>query len=866
MKKKKVLVLLITAFIGYVTYAGIYERLQKAIDQNAFEKVEKIARKSISKDTLNPGVRYFLSKLYLQSAYQHYNIDSALFYINGAVRDYQRSSIKSIEKLTKSGIDSGAFAHQRALIADAAFSRALDSMTVSCFTTYLSQYDGSVYYARATYMRDSLAFDHAQQKHTWQGYQTYFQTYPESEFAGEARARYQKLIFQDYTKDDRLRSYQRFLKEHPETPFRREAEEMILKKSTLSNSWDSYITFLNSYPETSLRKEVGDILYYLTKERHFDRLNEVLLLHAQPDSLEELYLLEKEILFPIYDNQRYGFMSVEGELVIDPVFEEIGAVQYCGKITSEWLEIIREDQPVLIDRSGHEITSGKLHSHVSSAIKLVNKHGKNYLYHASGFMLTNEHVEDASVWPNGWICYRHENSWGLLSPTGYELLPPLYQSIKTVGPFVILETEEKYAISSFEELAQEEHPIPDPKYDDYEFIQDSLVFVYSADREGLLNQHLNYMIPLDQHQVYVSGKYWYFQDDDGYYMISRAKKDEWDDPYKQISMNEGWLGLKHSTGWELRLRQNEASPLKNIDSLKLLSSTAVYLEKGDTTAVLFTNNSHHTISKGTKIQVLSASTGVAASYLVLTDNKKTDILGADGSLLFSGKYEEVSLFKDSLFQIKMNGKMGLKRANGETALSPKYDMLDDQGNLIFLLKDGKIGCMDLSSGVIIPADYEARMEQIGTYYAVKKADKTGLINSDNKEVLPPDYDQILAWNDSSCWVRTGAQWSLIDLRDQQELLKDVQSVRPWIAMPDQQLCIVLGTNGFGLYSNHYGEVLPMEYNDILNVGTDEHPVFFAEQHLKAAAFFVVTYFDIQGNTIRSQAFRPEEYDHIYCDQ
>ena len=61
-------------FLGFIliilgivvsVYAGILNRIQKAYIDRDFEKLEKLILKSIEKDTLNPGARYYYSVLFL---------------------------------------------------------------------------------------------------------------------------------------------------------------------------------------------------------------------------------------------------------------------------------------------------------------------------------------------------------------------------------------------------------------------------------------------------------------------------------------------------------------------------------------------------------------------------------------------------------------------------------------------------------------------------------------------------------------------------------------------------------------------------------------------------------------------------------
>ncbi len=47
---------------------------------------------------------------------------------------------------------------------------------------------------------------------------------------------------------------------------------------------------------------------------------------------------------------------------------------------------------------------------------------------------------------------------------------------------------------------------------------------------------------------------------------------------------------------------------------------------------------------------------------------------------------------------------------GKEVLPFKYEVIDEKNGLVFLLQDGKIGCLDLNNGVLLPSEYETRIQ------------------------------------------------------------------------------------------------------------------------------------------------------------
>mgnify|MGYP001481007466 FL=1 len=119
-------------------------------------------------------------------------------------------------------------------------------------------------------------------------------------------------------------------------------------------------------------------------------------------------------------------------------------------------------------------------------------------------------------------------------------------------------------------------------------------------------------------------------------------------------------------------------------------------------------------------------------------------------------------------------------------------------------------------------------------------------------------------NDTSFWAKDTSGWALLTY-SQEEIMDGMSDLTTIAEVEKETFLKILKDQNYGVLSNSQGVILEPGYNDIVNVGTMERPVFFAEQHLETASIFVVTYFDKKGETIRSQAYRPEEYDRIYCD-
>ncbi len=844
--------------------AGILDRIQKAFTQRDFKKAEKLILKSMEKDSLNPGAKYYYSRLFLDSSFIRYDIDSSSIFIEWALEDFHRADADILDDLQDVSISMDVLISQRNAVAKSAFKRAVSKNALPDLEDFRSRFAYSDLFERATFYRDSLAFEQTKQADSWESYKEYFETYPDAPFVEDARKRYQVLLFKDYTRDNQTSSFIRFLDEHPQTPFRKEAEEIIFERLTLANSSQDYLDFIRRYPQSHLLKKATDILYFMEVDKSQQITQDVYRLHPAIDSLQKLHERNHKVLFPIYENNSFGFMDTKGAVILKEAYEQIDESYLCGAITDNWLQVTSSGVNQLVTRNGVQLLNNVSdYRSIGSQFKVVVNAYGSHLYHASGFKVLDQSVEDAQLLSNGWIAFKQEYSWGICAPNGSVILPAKYNVIRQEGPFVILEEDEELSVSTLERLATSRSTVPF-QFDDYELLQDSLLQVFNEDREGVLDQNLEFVVPIDDHEVYINGSFWYLVKGDQYKMIKEEKSKVVNQDFTEIDVNDGWLALKKEEWILLSRKPDGLMPKNNIDSLKLLNDFAAFIKHGDTLSLLFQNSELVPLTPNNKLSVFTKP-GSATSYVSIRDGNEYKLIDQNAELLFLGDFDELVLMSDSLFKFKYRGKTGVKRTDGSNLLSSEYDVIDEQGGLLFLLKEGKIGCYDLSNGALIPTEYKARIKRIRGNYEVVKNEKHGLVNPFNKSVISFEYDEMIDWNDTSLWVRKGLDWALINLEE--EIIVDkIQSVRPWLIVAEEQLAIVSNKDGYGLYGNVRGEILPIKFNEIINVGSVDSPVFFAEQHLKEADFFVVTYFDANGKSLKSRAFRPEEYDLVYCDK
>jgi hypothetical protein len=859
MLKKTQIIIFLFLGVVFLASAGVFDRIQKFIEKEEFEKAEKLTRKSLEKDTLNPGAKYYLSLLFFEKGYQIFNEDSAIYYIRSAEFDYDHADEETLNDLEESNITRSILEEQHSVISDYAFHLAIDFISIESLETFMSRYPESDKVQCASYKRDSIAFAQARDKNTWEAYQSFFETYPNALQVEQAIEKYDLLIYKDKTSDGSLESYVTFLGQFPQTPYRPEIEKIIFEKSTFENTLDSYFNFIQNYPRSQYALKAGDILYHYVKNDQ-EKLEKVFSVHSREDSLKIIHQKEIKTVLPIIEDGEMGFMTASGDMQIDLQFADVSKEYNCGNVKWNWLEVKgKNDQPLIVNRNGEIILNNVSGAEQisESAWLLTDQKG---LYHASGFLISKMPVTNAHELQNGWFAIESSNKWGVITPTGLEVLPLDYQSIKTEGQFVILEKGEFYGISNIQYLNQTS--TLGFRYDDYELIGDTLMQVYLEDDEGLINSKLQEIVVLGPHEIFSKKDFIYTRDSIGYQFILPKNKNAPNKYFKGLNINDSWLAIQPDSSWIIR--SNKMDTVFVCDSLISLARDYVAGIKGEESFVMWTNAQTKNLKTDANLNLI-AENNLRSRYLDIYYEDQHTVYDQLGNELFSEKCEELTLLTDSLFRIRNRGKSGLINSRGNKILDVTYDAINNEGNLIFTLKNEKIGTYDILGAISIPAEYESRIEKVANFYKVKSQGKFGLIDSLNQYIFKPEYDDILYWNDTSMWVSKNDFWTLQSI-DMTVIMDNIQSVEPWFQYENNVIYTFISEDGKGLLSAEKGVLIEAKYNDIVNLGSLKEPVFFAGQVLKTAEFYVVTYFNGQGESIRSQAFRPEEYERIYCDQ
>ncbi len=859
---------------------GRAKRAIKALDKEKIEKAEKLLYKALSKDSVNIGAHYGLSLLYVTEQYNAYNIDVAYYHINTAIAqlDSLDAGNKQIKKLQKIDIVDTTLLNQKSVIEKLAFQHVSHTNTIDAYNYFIQNYSSASQVSEAIRIRNEIAYNQALEKNTYDAYKEFIDTYPEATQIAEASELYEFLLYENKTKSRKLDSYIQFLKEHPNTNYTNDALENILELYTIDHKPESYIKYVRDFPAAGkFAKKAIDMLFHQVKQRQGVEFFARQYGEYMNDSLQQIVELNDNSIFPVVENGFYGFKNHEGDFVISPQYDEIDEEYLCGDLPEHYVIANKGGDMVMISHSGQIIfqeLAGSV-SPLEQGLLLLQKSGSYKVLHVAGYQITTKAYDSVFVLDEQYLKYAVEDKWGLLSFSGRKITDPKYDDIFTDGDFIVFENNNKLAIVNDQRLfsfANEGKEQLSFVYDDYELLKNNNLLTVRGEYQSVLDKNLDLLIPEKKQTIYPLNEGWLIRDDQ-FRFYSEEMLPISNEGYDAAYFTDGWLALKRGDKWALIDQEKNAFPVFEYDSLQLSGNYFALGIKADSSFVIFDNGTRKMLPKKADFKVVKANNhrgrAGAEVFVVNNSNNYKTVYNQFGKQIINGRYDDVTMLGMSYLVLDRYNRKGLADTTGNTLLPVTYDGLGNYADEdINLLKNQKFGLYNKGKSIEISPQYDVILKPYNdSTYIASKSKRLGLIDKNNKEVLPFEFLDIQPWNDSLALVKSSDQWKIFNLNTRQPVMEEVSDVK-FLENPDTKAfgrgAIIYKNNAYGVITSKNVEFLPPVYDDIYVLGTAENPVFFAEKRVKEAGLFVVIYYNAEGKTVHQQTFSEDEYDLIYC--
>ncbi len=834
---------------AFVLFAGDLGRIQKKFENKDWEKTEELIIKAIEQEPINPGPKYYYSLLYLEPTFSRTNLDSARILAAEAIADLDKASEKIVEELAKENVLESDFTELHELISRRCFERAKKRSTLTDWNDFLSQFPEFEDRKAALDYRDALVFDQLTDSLTISAAKDFIENYPASIFMERVKNKLDSMLVKKHSSSQSQQDLVRFLQENPKSEYASEALDNLLPLMTLSGDRSDFLYFVRAYPKTKTAQKALAVLFHLDAERNFSDKDRYLDFHPKSDSLRAEITNKNSFFFPVFE-KTFQLVSPAGRSV-ETGLTELDQDLICEGIQSDIVAGLAGDEPKILNLQGKLLFAGKLIKDLGYGFLLIEAGDQKSLVHKSGLSIL-ENIEDAEVL-NGSFLKVKKSKWGLYSLLGLQVADHRFDDIFLEGNFWFFEKDGLFAIMKQGDLTSTfpEGLFLEFKFDDFEVISEDKLIGFRDDRECMIRSDGSFLVPWGVHQIFPGDYKEYVKDSRGYAFFDHPER------FEYVEANEGFTVRKISSDqWSLFAnKQNWMLPLR--DSLSLINNFCAMLT-GPERILFFTNKNQLKLTDQQQVFALSPT----HPYLLIKDDVSA-VINESGERVFSGNFDQIKLLSDSLFSVSFRNKIGAITSSGKQILPIDYDFISLSDNIVTVLKKNKIGMLDLKTNTLIEPKYESTFFRFGAYYQTSVAGKFGLLDSDENEVLPFQYDHLTYWTDSLVWAKLEDKFQLVNLTN----LEAEMEVTLLSDFPCSQGKMVkfYDTRGFGLRHSELGLILEPTFSDIRILGTPDRGVLIGEQALPQAGYRVLSYFDIRGSRIYSQAYRSEDYERLFCD-
>lgn len=875
----KVTQLVLSIILYTILNLEVPKRAFRLYEKGDIEKAVDALDKSLEKEQLNPAANYLYATLFIDSAFNRYNIDSAFIFVNRGIFNFnQIKDAKDLADLKEVGVDSIALEQLKDRIDALKFTIIKSKHTINDYNWFLETHFDSNQIFEAIELRNGIAFENASSLNTWQSYLAFIKEYPRAKEFTEAKYRYEKLLYEAQTANGKLKSLTDFLNDYPETPYRDLVVEKIYEIRTAINSIESYTNFFLEYPDDKLLRKAIPRLYHLFKQKYpqqdfFPQFK----VEANIDSLEKIASISAGFLLPKLEDGLINFINEAGETVVKSAFNSIETDCMCEAQINDWITGEKGGQRQILSRNGSVIYQGDFNSVEDLGfgyLLIKNELGEKLIF-KSGEVIIDQYLDEITILNEHFIRTKKNGFYGLTTINKRSIFEEEFISIDTLGQFILLQKEEGIALHSPKDLfpaIDGEIINPNYRFDEVELIENGQILGVRNGRETLLDSNLNTLIPFGDHEIYPKAYGWQIKSKDGiqiYHSKNLAIKSF---KFEKVIENDRWLGVKQNGQWILIDQSGNTPPSTNYDSLGLWGSNLVMLRKGANTFAQFPNGKQVKIEKGWEPKLLIpqnyVSTGekVEFDFLMLSGAKKSrKIYNSFGKEILSNIYDEVVALNPNLIRLQKKN-AALADSAGNYILKFIYDGIGSNVNgYVSILDKGKVGVINTEKGINIPPSYDKLIEAYSdTILIATKGKGKGFINVANKELSAFDYDEIKFFTEEVALARIESEWFMHRIKDESLLKEGIFEFKFIKNEADEKVLLVTTETGNGIYSSSKGDLVPPTYDQIMVLGTSEKPIYFAVKLVKEANIYVVIYYDKFGNKLFTQTFRQDEYFKIAC--
>ncbi|VAW27650.1 hypothetical protein MNBD_BACTEROID06-1504 [hydrothermal vent metagenome] len=831
---------------------GQARRALSLIEKQKYETAFDLLSNVLAKDTTSASIPFVLAKLYLVQDWPQHQLDSAYYFSVRSLFKYDRLGEKDLNRHIKEGFGKTRLLTLKKHIDSLAFEVVKQRRTEIDYQKFIDSHTDAAELDSAIYLRNEQAYLTASSINTLVSYKRFLDKYPKAVDWDKADAKYQKILYKESTKSGRLNTYKTFVDSHPSSPYLKDAIRHIYDIEVGRNTVKSILDFVEQYPNSQASVKAVSLLYH----KHLAQENAHSFADKYPkinigDSLKQVIKNQEKTLLPVWRGSYFQMIDLTQKVIIDSLIsvEE-------KTIDKDFLAVKTQRRYALVSKTGEPFYKSKSFSFVGEeqGFVFLIKKGKTIIVHKNGDVVSGGNKANL-VEP--FISYKSNGKWGLKSITNIDLLAPNYDSIWTENNLIFLSLKDKVSILTEETL----YPALDgkivdieTKFDEYEWLTDSLLWVESGGKEGLFSEQLEELAPLGKHQIDIAKKGWSivkkgvvsipaFSDQS---LTQFNENDEW-----QIGYIKDSLIVKH-----------HYNQLFSPTSASLLGSSAIIMHWADSGYMYLTDTLK--FFKPTNYEVkplLNQDTKVY--YYEVIEGKKKRLMNSLGQKLNLPNYKKIIPLNKSFFQLETSKAKQLYTSSGELILDKIEGAALIDNSTISILKDQHFGLIQPYDSIYIEPIYSRKISALAdSLWVVSDGNNYGVINSKSDTLLPFFYAEINYWINGLLFVKSDLKWNIYDLKISKFVESGIVSYSSITRKGSPKISFQKGV-GIGVFDSEKGLVLKPTFTAINLEGTTEEPYYRAEKYVEEAGLHIMLYYDMAGKQLFQNILNEAAFSSLY---
>jgi hypothetical protein len=654
-------------FVSQLGYGSSIDKGYKALSVKDYFKAKKYFTKGLKYHTA--AASQGLSIIYYRNDNPFHNYDSAFAYIQSSLELWEVDKERKKEKWFIYGYSKDSIIAIRDLVSTSFYQMALADGSVESLTNFSKIHPWAKENSNAIAMRDSLAFFEAVTMNNSEAYLKYVNTYPESNYRSLAQSNYFDSQFEEITISKTTESFSEFIQNYPNNPLVEKAEKSRYILETKEGSKGVYMSFIEKFPSSSYKDTAWIAFFQKSIDNYTEEsINEFLMTYPESPAVnfaEQELVSMNTVYFPVTKKGKYGFMTQDGVVAIEPIFDNVSFY-----------------------KEGFVVCS------INDKFGVISKRG-----------ITQIDFEYSSIsdFQNGFAVAEKEEKFGLLDRNGKLIMDCIYSDLSLPNDgFVYAQLGGKYGFYNIEGKLVIPHI-----YDDVYSFESGIAKVIVSDKEAFISKEGEFVVEPNYSEVErYSDSIFVFNTDDYYGLINSRNEVIVEPVYDEINQVVNGLALAVYDNQVVYLDNYGRRTIDN--DFQTFPNYRLKGEFSDSIAIAMKDEKYVRINM--KGQLIGngkfENVGLGRKYFPVQMNGKWGLMGPNSKLTIPTEYSNIHLFDDKYVLASKEDTLGVYSVSGKKIVPFIFeDVIELAPNIWSVKQNNQFGVYNAEQ-LIAPIKYQ----------------------------------------------------------------------------------------------------------------------------------------------------------------